>query len=106
LQDVSWQVILYAVLSLTIVRMLPVWLCLVGVKMRFDSKMFLGWFGPRGLASIVFIVIVLEENLPGSDTLVAVVTWTVALSIIVHGVSAVPFANRYAKRVADREGIV
>lgn len=106
LEDFSWQVILYAVLSLTIIRMLPVWLCLIGVKMRFDSKMFLGWFGPRGLASIVFIVIVLEENLPGSDTLVAVVTWTVALSIIAHGLSAVPFANRYAKRVTDREGLV
>jgi NhaP-type Na+/H+ or K+/H+ antiporter len=106
LQDVSWPVILYAVLSLTIVRMLPVMLCLIGIKARFDSKMFLGWFGPRGLASIVFIVIVLEENLPGSDTLVAVVTWTVVLSIIAHGVSAVPFSNKYAKRVADREGVV
>tara|TARA_R110001592_G_scaffold363372_2_gene686200 strand:- start:72091 stop:73314 length:1224 start_codon:yes stop_codon:yes gene_type:complete len=106
LQDVSLQVILYAVLSLTIIRIVPVWLCLVGVKMRFDSKMFLGWFGPRGLASIVFIVIVLEENLPSSDTLVAVVTWTVALSIIAHGVSAVPLANRYARRVAGREGVV
>ncbi|MEH6616515.1 MAG: cation:proton antiporter [Porticoccus sp.] len=106
LQDVSWQVILYAALSLTIVRVLPVLVCLVGIKMRFDSKMFLGWFGPRGLASIVFVVIVLEENLPGADTLVAVVTWTVVLSIIAHGVSAVPFANKYAKRVADREGVV
>lgn len=106
LENFSWQVILYAVLSLTIIRMLPVWLCLIGVNMRFDSKMFLGWFGPRGLASIVFIVIVLEESLPGSDTLVAVVTWTVALSIITHGLSAVPFANKYAKRVDDRDGLV
>jgi NhaP-type Na+/H+ or K+/H+ antiporter len=106
LESFSWQVILYAVLSLTIVRMLPVMLCLVGVKMRLDSKMFIGWFGPRGLASIVFIVIVLGENLPGSATLVAVVTWTVVLSIIAHGVSAVPLATKYAKRVADRDGIV
>jgi NhaP-type Na+/H+ or K+/H+ antiporter len=106
LQNVSWQVLLYAVLSLTIVRMLPVMLCLIGIKMRANSKMFLGWFGPRGLASIVFIVIVLEENLPGSDTLVAVVTWTVVLSIIAHGVSAVPLANKYAKSVADRDGVV
>ena len=106
LQDVSWPVILYAVLSLTIVRMLPVMLCLVGIKARLDSKMFLGWFGPRGLASIVFIVIVLGENLPGADTLAAVVTWTVVLSVIAHGVSAVPLANKYAKRVADREGVV
>ena len=106
LQDVSWPVILYAVLSLTIVRMLPVMLCLVGIKARFDSKMFIGWFGPRGLASIVFIVMVLEENLPGADTLVAVVTWTVVLSIIAHGMSAVPFSNKYAKRVAARQGVV
>ncbi|MEP5763545.1 MAG: cation:proton antiporter [Halieaceae bacterium] len=106
LQDVSWQVILYAVLSLTVVRMLPVMLCLVGIKKHFDTQMFLGWFGPRGLASIVFIVMVLGENLPGANTLAAVVTWTVVLSIIAHGVSAVPFANKYAKRVAGRQGVV
>jgi NhaP-type Na+/H+ or K+/H+ antiporter len=106
LQAVSWEVILYALLSLTVVRILPVLLCLVGVKAHLDTKMFIGWFGPRGLASIVFIVMVLEENLPGSETLVAVVTWTVALSIIAHGVSAVPFANKYASIVADREGVV
>ena len=106
LQDVSWQVIVYAVLSLTIIRMLPVLLCLVGVKMRTDSKLFLGWFGPRGLASIVFIVIVMAEKLPGNDTLVSVVIWTVVLSIIAHGVSAVPFANKYGKRVIDRDGVV
>ena len=106
LQDVSWQVIVYAILSLTIIRMLPVLLCLVGVKMRIDSKLFLGWFGPRGLASIVFIVIVMAEKLPGNDTLVAVVTWTVILSIIAHGVSAVPFANKYGKRVVNRDGVV
>lgn len=106
LQNCSWQVLLYAVLSLTIVRMLPVLLCLIGVKMRVDSKSFIGWFGPRGLASIVFIVMVIDAKLPGNDTLVAVVTWTVALSIIAHGISAVPFAKIYAKRVADREGAV
>jgi NhaP-type Na+/H+ or K+/H+ antiporter len=106
LQNCSWQVLLYAVLSLTIVRMLPVLLCLIGVKMRVDSKSFIGWFGPRGLASIVCIVMVIDAKLPGNDTLVAVVTWTVALSIIAHGISAVPFAKIYAKRVADREGAV
>jgi len=106
LENVSGPVILYAVLSLTVVRMLPVLISLVGVKMRFDSKLFLAWFGPRGLASIVFIVIVLEDNLPGSDTLVAVVTWTIVLSIIAHGITAVPFANKFARRVADRNGEV
>ncbi len=106
LQNVSWQVIVYAVLSLTLVRMLPVFVCLIGVKMRGDSKLFLSWFGPRGLASIVFIVMVIDEKLPGNDTLTAVVIWTVALSIIAHGISAVPLAKIYAKRVTDRDGVV
>jgi NhaP-type Na+/H+ or K+/H+ antiporter len=106
LQNFSWQVIVYAVLSLTVVRMLPVFLCLIRVPMRSDTKLFLGWFGPRGLASIVFIVMVMAEKLPGNQTLAAVVTWTVALSIIAHGISAVPLAKVFAKRVADRDGVV
>lgn len=106
LQQFDWQVLVYAILSLTVVRILPVFLSLIGVPLRVDSKIFLGWFGPRGLASIVFIVMVMNEKLPGSDTLRAVVTGTVALSIIAHGISAVPFANLYAKRVADRQGAV
>ena len=106
LQQFDWQVLVYAILSLTIVRIVPVFLCLIGVTMRADSKLFMGWFGPRGLASIVFIVMVLDEKLPGSDTLAAVVAGTVALSIIAHGLSAVPYAKIYAKRVADRDGVV
>jgi NhaP-type Na+/H+ or K+/H+ antiporter len=105
-QHFNWQVILYAVLSLTIVRMLPVFLCLIGVSLRTDTKLFLGWFGPRGLASIVFIVMVIHEKLPGSETLMAVVTGTVALSIIAHGVSAIPLAKVYGKLVTDRNGVV
>jgi hypothetical protein len=77
-------------------------LCLVGVKMRMDSKLFVGWFGPRGLASIVFIVMVLEKELPGSHTLSAVVVWTVGLSIIAHGLSAVPLAKIYGNSVSGR----
>ena len=106
LQHFDWQVLVYAILSLTIVRIVPVFLCLIGVKMRADSKLFMGWFGPRGLASIVFIVMVMDQKLPGGDTLVAVVTGTVALSIIAHGLSAVPYAKMYAKRVAARDGVV
>jgi NhaP-type Na+/H+ or K+/H+ antiporter len=105
-EQLNWQVIVYAMLSLTIVRMLPVFLCLIGVSLRTDSKLFLGWFGPRGLASVVFIVMVIHEKLPGNDTLVAVVTWTVTLSIIAHGITAVPLAKRYGKVVADRNGEV
>jgi NhaP-type Na+/H+ or K+/H+ antiporter len=106
LQQFDWQVLVYAILSLTVVRILPVLLCLIGVPFRMDSKLFLGWFGPRGLASIVFVVMVMNEKLPGNDTLMAVVAGTVALSIIAHGLSAVPFAKGYGKRVADRDGMV
>ena len=106
LQDFDLPYFLYAVLSLTVVRMVPVALCLIGVKMRFDSVCFLGWFGPRGLASIVFVVMIIEEKLPGSSTLTATVVGTVALSIIAHGLSAVPLAKRFGKRVADRDGVV
>ena len=106
LQEISWQVMLYAVLSLTIVRMLPVFLCLIGIKAHVDTKLFVGWFGPRGLASIVFIVMVIDQKLPGSDTLSSVVVGTVALSIIAHGLSAVPFSKLYSKRVADRHDVI
>ena len=105
IDNLSWRVILYAVLSLTVVRMVPVILCVIGIPMRMDTKLFLGWFGPRGLASIVFIVMVMQANLPGNDTLVAVVTWTVAISIVAHGVSAVPLAKSYGQRVANRDGV-
>ncbi len=102
----NWRVIVYAILSLTIVRMLPVFLCLTGVTLRTDTKLFLGWFGPRGLASIVFIVMVIHEKLPGSYTLIGVVAWTVVLSIIAHGLSAEPLAKRYGKLVTNRNGVV
>lgn len=106
LTSLSWQVLVYALLSLTLIRMVPVLVCLLGAEMRADTRLFIGWFGPRGLASIVFIVMVVAEGLPGSDTLVAVVTWTVTFSIIAHGISAVPFAARYGERVSRRSGVV
>ena len=64
-----WQDLLYALLSLTAIRMVPVFVVLAGTDLRTDEKMFLGWFGPRGLASIVFAVIVLNEQLPGGRTI-------------------------------------
>ena len=94
----SWTIVLYAVLSLTVVRMLPVFLALSGTGLRNDEKLFIGWFGPRGLASIVFIVIVLGENLPGAQTLASVVVCTVVLSIIGHGLSANALVAALARR--------
>ena len=92
----TWQVVVYALLSLTVVRMLPVFLCLSGTGENTRSRLFLGWFGPRGLASIVFAIIVLNKNLPGGKLLALVVVCTVFFSLIVHGISANPLAKMMA----------
>jgi NhaP-type Na+/H+ or K+/H+ antiporter len=106
--SLDWRVVLYAVLSLTVVRMLPVFLCVTGLRAGTDAKLFLGWFGPRGLASVVFLVIVLEANLPGSRTLAMTVVATVVLSILGHGLTANPlaaaFGRAYAKSKAGGAG--
>jgi NhaP-type Na+/H+ or K+/H+ antiporter len=97
LGELDWRIALYAVASLTLVRMLPVALAMVGAGMRRATVGFLGWFGPRGLASIVFMLILLEETeLPERPLMVAAVTWTVALSVYAHGLTAWPATNRYA----------
>ena len=101
---VDWRVVVYAVLSLTVVRMLPVFLCLSGLGVRTDAKLFIGWFGPRGLASIVFGVIVLGANLPGGGTIIATTVVTVTLSVLVHGLTANPFAAVFARRVKSEPG--
>jgi NhaP-type Na+/H+ or K+/H+ antiporter len=97
--SLTWQVVLYAVLSLTLIRMAPVFLSLTGLNMRTDEKLFVGWFGPRGLASIVFAVIVLNEHLPGGDTLSMTVVCTILLSVIAHGISANPLVAALGARV-------
>jgi sodium/hydrogen antiporter len=97
LGDLDWRLIVYAVLSLTVVRLLPVALAMVGTGMRRMTVGFLGWFGPRGLASIVFVLLLVEEtDLPQRPLLLAAVTLTVALSVYAHGLTAWPGANRYA----------
>jgi NhaP-type Na+/H+ or K+/H+ antiporter len=97
LGELDWRIALYAVASLTVVRMLPVALAMVGAGMRRVTVGFLGWFGPRGLASIVFVLVLLEEtDLPERSLLLTVVTWTVALSVYAHGLTAGPGASRYA----------
>jgi NhaP-type Na+/H+ or K+/H+ antiporter len=98
LQALDWRIVLYAVLSLTLVRMLGVVIATLGSHARRPTTAFLGWFGPRGLASIVFAVIVLEESqLPHEHILVLTTYLTVGLSVLLHGISAAPLANRYAR---------
>lgn len=98
LGEVHWQIVAYALVSLTAVRLLPVAVALLGTRFRGPSVLFLGWFGPRGLASILFGLFVLEEaNLPMADEMFLVVTITVLLSVFAHGLSAVPAARRFGE---------
>ncbi len=99
-----WTPIAYAVLSLTVIRMVPVAISMSGSGLRVSSLLFMGWFGPRGLASVVFTLVAIEtlaaEGLT-SLPLVEVATWTVFLSVILHGITARPLARRYGAMVAD-----
>jgi NhaP-type Na+/H+ or K+/H+ antiporter len=98
----TWEVFVYAVLSLTVIRIVPIFLSLTGTGESVPSRLFLGWFGPRGLASIVFAVIVMDANLPGSRFISAVVVTTVILSLVAHGVSAKPLAAWLGRKEAKR----
>ena len=98
LGELSWALAGYAVLSLTLVRMLPVAIAMLGSGARAPTIGFMGWFGPRGLASIVFAVIVVEESdLPHEELIVLAIYLTVGLSVFAHGLSAAPLAYRYAR---------
>jgi NhaP-type Na+/H+ or K+/H+ antiporter len=94
----SWAVAGYAVASLTVVRMVPVALSLVGTHARPPTLAFVGWFGPRGLASIVFALLLVEADakLPNEDVILTTAFVTIGLSVLLHGVTAAPLARRYA----------
>ncbi len=103
LRDMTWQVTLYAVLSLTVVRMVPVVLAMIGTGARGATLAFLGWFGPRGLASIVFGVMLLDESISSTRrTLLLAVVATVGLSVFAHGLTARPLTKRYVAWYAGR----
>jgi NhaP-type Na+/H+ or K+/H+ antiporter len=91
-------VLLYAVLSLTVIRMLPVAISLIGTRLSRTTVLVMGWFGPRGLASIVLLLIIFVDAaaLPGMATVQAVIVTTVLLSVFAHGISAAPIIDRYA----------
>ena len=98
LGELSWELALYAVLSLTLVRMLPVAIAMLRTRAKAPTLAFLGWFGPRGLASIVFAVILIEEsNLPHEHLIVVAIYLTVGISVFAHGLTAAPSADRYAR---------
>ena len=102
LVGVGWTAVLYAVLSLTVIRMLPVALSLIGSRLGGKTVLFVGWFGPRGLASIVLVLIAMADGAagPSFDVIRQVVILTVLLSVFAHGISANPLSDRYARYAA------
>jgi sodium/hydrogen antiporter len=102
LHHITPDVILYAILSLTVIRMLPVAISLTGAGLKSPTIIFLGWFGPRGLASILYILLILSEyKVPNYDKLYTVTIITVGLSALLHGITAAPYAKWYGKRASS-----
>ncbi|HET9168238.1 MAG TPA: cation:proton antiporter [Actinospica sp.] len=97
LEHLSWRIVGYAVLSLTVVRMIPVALALAGSRLRRPTVAYVAWFGPRGLASIVLGLLTAEERIQGAELIGQVIAVTVGLSIVLHGASAVLLSDRYAR---------
>ena len=100
----NWLILVYAILSLTLIRMLPVFLSLTGMGVSTEGKLFIGWFGPRGLASVVFAVIVINANVPNGGVIAATAVCTIMLSIITHGISANPWARGFGERFQGANG--
>jgi NhaP-type Na+/H+ or K+/H+ antiporter len=103
-ESLTWQTVLYAVLSLTVIRMAPVALALAGSRLGWTAVAFVGWFGPRGLASVVFALLALEDLNHAADPAVTVITFTILLSVVAHGLTANPLAHRYGPRIAMTAG--
>ena len=101
----NWQIVLYAVLSLTVIRMVPVAAVLIGTRLDRATIALVAWFGPRGLASVVFCLLALEElGGAAADHAAAVITITVVLSVVAHGATADPLATWYARHLARQGG--
>ncbi len=102
-QSFEWRPLIYALFSLTLVRMGPVALAMAGAGLRRDTVSLMGWFGPRGLASVVFTLLALVDFQGAGrpvDTLILAATWTILLSVMLHGLTAVPLSSWYARRLA------
>ena len=101
ISNLNPTIFLYAILSLTVIRMVPIAFSLIGAGLSLPTKLFLGWFGPRGLASILFVLLILEESeVPHREELLSITVVTVALSVLLHGLSAAPLAKIYGQLAA------
>ena len=96
----TWEMVVFAILALTVIRMLPVALALLGAGLDRGTVAYVGWFGPRGLASLllVLMLVIEEPDLPGIGTIFVVVVLTVLLSVFLHGATAAPLTDRLARR--------
>ncbi|MDT0681509.1 cation:proton antiporter [Roseicyclus sp. F158] len=104
LESLGLRHVLYAILSLTVLRMVPVALSLVGTRMAPATVLFLGWFGPRGLASILYLLLLTESGaVPGIEEIQRVVFLTVLMSIVLHGAAAAPLAGRYGRWIKTQD---
>jgi NhaP-type Na+/H+ or K+/H+ antiporter len=105
LDGAPWSVVAFALLTLSVGRMLPVAVALAGTGLSRPTVAFLGWFGPRGLASVVFALIAFDELTAGEarSTMLAAIVATVLLSVVAHALTARPLAGRYAAYVASAE---
>jgi NhaP-type Na+/H+ or K+/H+ antiporter len=98
LNAMTWSMVVFALFALTLMRMIPVAISLIGTGLQRPTVLYIGWFGPRGLASLVFAgTAVVESDAEGAPFVLAVVSMTVAMSVIAHGASAVPLSKAYAK---------
>jgi NhaP-type Na+/H+ or K+/H+ antiporter len=92
------KTLFYAVLSLTVIRMVPVAICLIGTRMDWSTISFIGWFGPRGIASVLYLLMAVGTlGVKGHEQMLSVIILTVLISIFVHGISAVPLSKMYGR---------
>jgi NhaP-type Na+/H+ or K+/H+ antiporter len=108
LGDITWQVVVMVVFALTVARIIPVAISMIGTGLRVPTILYMGWFGPRGLATIVYAALVVTSSqLSGISTITTVAVVTVGVSVFVHGMTAYPGSQRYADwyEAQDRDGL-
>jgi len=99
LGSLNWQIVIYGVLSLTIIRMVPVALSLTGLGLKPPTILFIGWFGPRGIASILFALLILEESgITHGNEIFTIIMITVLFSVFAHGLTSYPVSELYARK--------
>ncbi len=104
MEHFHWAHLLYAILSLTLIRMVPVAISLLGSRLKWESVVFLGWFGPRGIASILYALLLLEgSSVPGKDVILSVIMTTVLVSVFAHGITAFAGSNWYGRYAAQSD---